>query len=232
MVFALSSAGFVRGDDEFRRATQRLKAVEHLRFAPHSARAGRGFAEQARVVWGLAMACARGQLCVRTYVCADVHKNKRPAFISRTFSHMCICTYVCTLIYLYMYARISRHVRTGWMRAGSFQCYVRMQRAGFCKQVAASILEDGFSESRYSDCVVVKVPENSLEDFREFNSQMSVACPLLPKHSASMTYAALTKHLGGNLACAYKYLHVVRTRTRVFPFLLSFGLVRSRTRGH
>ena len=52
---------------------------------------------------------------------------------------------------------------------------------------------DGFSETRYRECTVVKVPNQCLAEFREFNEQMSVACPLLPKHSPSMQYAALTK---------------------------------------
>ena len=52
---------------------------------------------------------------------------------------------------------------------------------------------DGFSENRYRECTVVKVPNQCLDAFREFNSQMSVACPLLPKHSPNMVYAALTK---------------------------------------
>ena len=59
--------------------------------------------------------------------------------------------------------------------------------------MAASIVVDGFSETRYRECTVVKVPNQCLAEFREFNEQMSVACPLLPKHSPSMQYAALTK---------------------------------------
>ena len=62
--------------------------------------------------------------------------------------------------------------------------------------MAASIKADGFSENRYRDCTIVRVPEQCLEEFRAFNSGMAAVSPLLAAHSPKMIYAALTKHLG------------------------------------
>jgi len=64
-------------------------------------------------------------------------------------------------------------------------------------EVAASIVNDGFSSNRYRDCTVVRVPTTELAEFRSFNADMAAACPLLPPCSEDkLIYAALTKCLG------------------------------------
>ena len=60
--------------------------------------------------------------------------------------------------------------------------------------VAASIRDDGFSKHRYRDCTVVRVPEDKLAMFRDFNRRMCASDPLLPAFSPSMCFAMLTKN--------------------------------------
>ena len=57
-------------------------------------------------------------------------------------------------------------------------------------------MKDGFSENRYRDTTLVKVPKEYVDEFRRFNKQMAEACPRLPPYDDTMIYAALTKKLG------------------------------------
>ena len=61
-------------------------------------------------------------------------------------------------------------------------------------EVCQSIRSDGLSRRRYNACVVVKVPEEKLQEFHDFNKALLESDDLLPPYSASMRYACLTKN--------------------------------------
>ncbi len=60
-------------------------------------------------------------------------------------------------------------------------------------RIVDSILTDGFSRHRYRDATVVRVPDQHLEAFRQFNRDLSAMDDRLPPFSPNMKYALLTK---------------------------------------
>ena len=61
-------------------------------------------------------------------------------------------------------------------------------------EVVQSIKNDGLSQHRYRDATVVRVPDECLAMFRQFNVQMCAADDKLPPASPTMRYALLSKN--------------------------------------